>query len=123
MSIREKINPLSSFPPFENHYANKQRMVSIISVSVIASVTIICAMYHLLIFDSRSSAYLIAMLSWVPLFLVGFFTTMRSYKIQNLSKSNGVDEYLREFTHRTFFQSIILTSTMTMVVILFAILL
>ena len=86
MSIREIINPLSSFPPFENHYANKQRMVSIISISIIASVTIICAMYYLLISGSRSSAYLIAMLSWIPLFLVGFFTMMRSYKIQSLSK-------------------------------------
>jgi len=116
----EKNHPLNSVPRFENHYASRQRSLYLILASASIVITLFCAMYHLFILGSRSGAYAIAMMAWLPLFIVGITPLIYANKIQDTADTLGSDA-ARNLAHRAFTSSVAITMIMMSIIVTFSI--
>jgi hypothetical protein len=114
--IIEKINPLNSLPQYENHFSKRQVSISAALMGLAGGMTFAFAVCQLLIYESRSGGYAVAMAAQLPLFVLGLFSLLRAHSLEKLYESGEREENIRKIAKRIFIQSIALTVLMVSVI-------
>ena len=115
--IADRLNPLSSLPQFENHFSKRQVAIAVALIGLTLTVAFTLAACQVLLYDSRSGGYMIAMVSWLPIFSVSLFSIMRAHSLEALYKSGAKEEHIQAVARRSYIQSAVLTVVMVSIIV------